>query len=240
MKPLAAEQIPVGTSFQEGALLLVNKPKGWTSFDVVNKIRYALKNKLQLKNIKVGHAGTLDPMATGLLLICTGKATKNLSDFQNLSKIYTGTIMLGATTPSYDAETAVNQEFPIAHITTDMIEAVRQKFLGSIEQIPPMFSAIKMGGQPLYKKARRGETIEIQPRPVNIYSLDITRLALPELDFRVHCTKGTYIRSLAYDLGQTLQSGAYLTALCRTHIGSYSLDQAWSLDALLAAIPAED
>ncbi len=222
--------------FVGGAMLLVNKPQNWTSFDVVNKIRYHLKKALSIKKIKVGHAGTLDPMATGLLLICTGKATKNLADFQNLSKEYTGTMTLGATTPSYDAETEIDQQYPIQHITIEQIEQARQQFVGPLEQIPPMFSAIKVDGQPLYKKARKGETIAIAPRPVHIYELEWTRIALPEIDFRVACSKGTYIRSLAHDFGRALDSGAYLSALCRTRVGDYRIEDAWELDDLLMKI----
>lgn len=219
--------------FLAGATLLVNKPKGWTSFDVVNKIRYHLKKKLGVKNIKVGHAGTLDPMATGLLLICTGKATKNLADFQGLDKEYTGTIRLGATTPSYDAETEVDATYPTEHIIDEMLEAARSQFIGDIEQIPPMYSAIKVGGQPLYKKARQGETIDIKARPVHLYVFDLTRIELPDVDFRVHCSKGTYIRSLAYDFGKALNSGGYLTALCRTRVGSFKLEEAWEVEELV-------
>lgn len=219
--------------FSGGATLLVDKPKGWTSFDVVNKIRYKLKDELKVKKIKVGHAGTLDPMATGLLIICTGKATKSLADYQNLPKEYTGTMTLGATTPSYDAETEIDQEFPIQHITFGQIEQARKQFLGQIEQIPPMFSAIKVDGQPLYKKARKGEMVKIEPRTVHIYEFELTRIALPEIDFRVACSKGTYIRSLAHDFGQALDSGAYLSALCRTRVGEFKLEDAWDLEDLV-------
>ncbi len=222
--------------FLAGATLLVNKPKGWTSFDVVNKIRYHLKKKLNVKNIKVGHAGTLDPMATGLLIICTGKATKNLADYQGLDKEYTGTIRLGATTPSYDAETEPDATFPTEHITSEMLEQARQTFLGDLLQIPPMYSAIKVGGQPLYKKARKGETIEIKPRPVHLFSFEFTRVELPEVGFRVHCSKGTYIRSLAYDLGKAVQSGGYLTALCRTRVGEFQLEGAWEVEELVVCL----
>lgn len=227
-------QLPA--NFIEGALLLVDKPMEWTSFDVVNKIRNRLKTCLGVKKIKVGHAGTLDPMATGLLLICTGKATKQLQEFQDLPKTYTGTLRLGATTPSYDAETAIDETFPYEHITAEMLEEARKKFLGPISQVPPIFSAIKVDGQPLYKKARKGETVQIEPRNITIYEMEFTRIELPEVDFRVHCSKGTYIRSLAYDLGKVLQSGAYLTALRRTAIGPYSIDHAWPLEDLIEAI----
>lgn len=225
--------------FVNGSILLVNKPADWTSFDVVNKIRNTLKHALRVKKIKVGHSGTLDPMATGLLIICTGKATRQLADFQNLSKEYEGTLMLGGCTPSYDAETPVEEEFPVSHITTEAIEAARMGFLGDIAQVPPMFSAIKVDGQPLYKRARKGETIEVKAREVSIYSFDLTRIAIPEIDFQVACSKGTYIRSLAHDFGKALQSGAYLTALHRTRIGDYSIDGAWELPELIDAIRAK-
>lgn len=222
--------------FQAGATLLVNKPKDWTSFDVVNKIRYKLKHKLGVKKIKVGHAGTLDPMATGLLIICTGKFTKKLTEFQGLSKEYSGTIRLGATTPSYDAETEIDETFQTDHITPDLLEEARQQFLGDFDQIPPMFSAIKVDGQPLYKKARKGIKIEIKSRPVTIFNFDFTKIDLPDIDFIATCSKGTYIRSLAHDLGKALRSGGYLTALKRTKVGDFSLEDAWELDALIEYI----
>ncbi len=222
--------------FQAGATLLVDKPQGWTSFDVVNKIRYKLKKRLKVKKIKVGHSGTLDPMATGLLVICTGKATKKLAQLQGLSKEYTGTMMLGACTPSYDAETKVEERFPYDHIDAEMLEKARRQFIGEIEQIPPMFSAIKVDGQPLYKKARKGEKIDIEPRNVYISEFELTRISLPEIDFKVSCSKGTYIRALAHDFGKALRSGAYLTALRRTKVGDFSIKDAWDLDELIAYI----
>ena len=222
--------------FKAGAMLLVDKPQGWTSFDVVNKLRYKIKHKLGVKKIKVGHSGTLDPMATGLLLLCTGKFTKKLHELQGLSKEYTGTMRLGATTPSFDAESDVQQTFPTEHITAELIEEARQQFLGDIEQVPPMFSAIKVDGQPLYKKARKGETVEIEPRQVHIAAFEITRVELPEVDFRVSCSKGTYIRSLAHDFGKAVRSGAYLTALRRTKVGDYDIEDAWDLDRLVEYI----
>jgi tRNA pseudouridine55 synthase len=223
-------------SLINGTCLLVDKPKSWTSFDVVNKIRGGLKHNLGLKNIKVGHAGTLDPLATGLLIICTGKSTKNLAEYQGLPKEYTGTITLGATTPSYDAETEPDAIFPTEHITLELLEAARLSFIGELEQMPPMFSAIKVDGQPLYKKARQGIVVEVKPRPVTIYEFELTRIALPEVDFRVTCSKGTYIRSLAYDLGKALNSGGYLSALCRTKVGKFNLEKAWKLEDLVAHI----
>ncbi len=222
--------------FSEGCLLLVDKPIGWTSFDVVNKLRYSIRKLYGKKKFKVGHAGTLDPMATGLLVICTGKWTKRLEELQGLTKSYTGTIQLGATTPSYDAETEPDEFFPTEHITAEQLQAAVLQLTGDIQQIPPMFSAIKVDGQPLYKKARKGETIEIKPRPVHISRFSITRFELPFLDFEVDCSKGTYIRSLAYDLGQLLDSGGHLTALCRTKVGDYDLAEAWQVEDLKATI----
>ncbi|MEQ8706503.1 MAG: tRNA pseudouridine(55) synthase TruB [Phaeodactylibacter sp.] len=222
--------------FKAGTTLLVDKPQGWTSFDVVNKVRYKIKHRLKVKKIKVGHSGTLDPMATGLLILCTGKFTKTLHQLQGLSKAYTGTMYLGATTPSYDAESEVQDRFPTAHITPELIEQARQQFLGKIQQVPPMFSAIKVDGQPLYKKARKGETVEIEPREVEIFDFKITRIDLPEIDFEVSCSKGTYIRSLAHDFGKALNSGAYLTALRRTKVGDFDIQDAWSLDQLVEFI----
>jgi len=231
---MSAEDNPLPRyDFLAGAILLADKPQGWTSFDVVNKIRYKLKHRLGVKNIKVGHAGTLDPMATGLLIICTGKFTKKLAEFQNLPKEYTGTLCLGATTPSYDAESEVEETFPVSHITPELLEDARSRFLGEIEQVPPMFSAIKVDGQPLYKKARKGEVMEIDPRPVTIYDFELTRIEIPEVDFRVRCSKGTYIRSLAHDLGKAVHSGAYLTSLRRTRVGQFCIEDAWNLEDLI-------
>lgn len=227
------EQLISSYDFQGGATLLVDKPKDWTSFDVVNKIHYALKRRLGVKKIKVGHSGTLDPMATGLLIICTGKATKLLSDLQGLSKQYTGTILFGGSTPSFDAETPIDERFPTEHITPELLENARHKFLGDIAQVPPIFSAIKVDGQPLYKKARQGESVEIKARNVHIYNFDFTRIALPEVDFNVACSKGTYIRSLAHDLGKAVESGAHLTALRRTRVGDFELANAWALEKLI-------
>ena len=222
--------------FQAGTTLLVDKPKGWTSFDVVNKIRYQLKKLLGVKKIKVGHSGTLDPMATGLLIICTGKFTKKLTQFQGLDKVYTGTLSLGASTPSFDAETEIEEEFPYNHIELEAMEKVRQTFLGDQLQVPPVFSAIKVDGQPLYKRARKGEKVEIKARPVQIFDFQLTRVEIPEVDFKLHCSKGTYVRSLAHDFGRALDSGAYLTALRRTKIGEFSIDDAWDLEDLIAEL----
>lgn len=241
---MSAEDNPLPRyDFIAGATLLVDKPRGWTSFDVVNKIRYKLKHRLGVKKIKVGHAGTLDPMATGLLVVCTGKFTRKLAEFQGLPKEYTGAMRFGATTPSYDAESDVEETYPTSHITPALLEEARRRFVGQIEQVPPMFSAIKVDGQPLYKKARKGEMLEIEPRPVAIYDFELSRIALPEVDFRVRCSKGTYIRSLAHDLGKAVRSGAYLTSLRRTRVGQFRIEDAWALEDLveyLEDIPAPE
>ncbi len=223
-------------NFKEGALLLVDKPIGWTSFDVVNKIRYKVKHKLGVRKIKVGHAGTLDPLATGLLIICTGRFTKKLNDLQGLIKEYTGTIKLGASTPSFDAETEENTQFQIDHITPDLIHSTTNEFKGDIEQIPPIYSAIKVDGERLYKKARQGKSVEIKPRPVHIYNFDIQSISMPFLDFYVKCSKGTYIRSIANDFGKALKSGGYLSGLRRTSIGAHSIEDAWNLEDLIEYI----
>jgi tRNA pseudouridine55 synthase len=213
--------------FLEGQILLIDKPLTWSSFQAVNKLKYLLKRKLDLpKKFKIGHAGTLDPLATGLLIICTGKFTKRITEIQNQTKEYTGTILLGATTPSYDLETEIDENFPIEHITTQLIHDVVQQFLGEIDQKPPVFSAIKKDGKRLYEHARAGEEVEIQARKTTIYEFEITRIALPEIDFRVACSKGTYIRSLAFDFGKALDSGAHLVALRRTKIGDYHVQDA--------------
>jgi tRNA pseudouridine55 synthase len=213
-------------SILEGQLLLVDKPLEWTSFQVVNKLRWALRAKYQLKKLKVGHAGTLDPLATGLLLICTGKMTKKISEIQALEKAYTGTITLGATTPSYDLETAIDQNFSIDHITKLQLNAVREKFKGEIDQYPPIYSAIKKEGKRLYEYARKGEKTKIESRKVTLYAFDFTQIDLPQVHFHVRCSKGTYIRSLAHDFGQALESGAHLSQLRRTAIGAYTVEDA--------------
>ena len=213
--------------YLEGQVLLIDKPLHFTSFQAVNKLKYLLINKVGLpKKFKIGHAGTLDPLASGLLLICTGKFTKRITELQGQAKEYTGTFHIGATTPSYDLETEVDQHFPTKHITEALIHETVEQFLGEIDQKPPIFSAIKKDGVRLYEHARAGETIEIASRKTTIHEFEITRIALPEVDFRVVCSKGTYIRSLAFDFGQALQSGAHLTALRRTKIGDYDVQNA--------------
>lgn len=210
--------------FLEGQIILIDKPLTWSSFQAVNKLKYILKRKFDLpKKFKIGHAGTLDPLATGLLIICTGKFTKKITEIQAQAKEYTGTITVGATTPSYDLETEVNATFPTEHITEALILETTKQFIGEIDQKPPVFSAIKKDGKRLYEHARAGEEIEIASRKTTIYEFEITRIALPEIDFRVKCSKGTYIRSLAFDFGNALNSGGHLTALRRTKIGDYSV-----------------
>lgn len=209
-----------------GQTLLIDKPLNWSSFQAVNKIKLALKSRFQLRKLKVGHAGTLDPLATGLLVICVGKDTKKISGFQGQAKEYTGTFTLGSTTPSYDLETEINETFPTEHITEKLIYETGLDFFGEIDQVPPVFSALKKDGQRMYKLARAGEVIEVESRKVFVHEFEITRIALPEIDFRVMCSKGTYIRSLAYDFGKALGSGAHLSALRRTKIGDLDVENA--------------
>jgi tRNA pseudouridine55 synthase len=225
-------------NFKEGELLLIDKPLTWTSFQVVNKIKYAIK-RLEGK-LKVGHAGTLDPLATGLLLVATGKMTKQLQHIQILDKEYTGICMLGKTTPSFDGETEVNAEFPTEHITEALILETAQSFLGAQTQLPPMHSAVQVDGKRLYTLARAGKEIELTPRPIHIYEFEITKIEMPQVHFRVKCSKGTYIRSLAKDFGAALHSGGYLYGLCRTKIGDYDLKNAFSLEGFLEEIKEEE
>lgn len=215
--------------FQAGEVLLIDKPLRWTSFDVVGKIR----NSIKPLKVKVGHAGTLDPLATGLLVLCTGKKTKTIDQLQAQEKEYTGTIYLGATTPSYDLETEIDQEFDISNITPAHIQEASQQFIGEIQQYPPSHSAIKIGGERLYEKARRGEEVERRPRTVVINSFEITDISLPLISFKVVCSKGTYIRSLAHDLGQALHSGAYLHSLRRTRSGDFLIQDAYGVMELV-------
>jgi tRNA pseudouridine55 synthase len=213
--------------YQDGQVILVDKPLKWSSFQAVNKLKYTLINYLKLpKKFKIGHAGTLDPLASGLLIICTGKFTKRIEEMQGLPKEYTGTICLGATTPSYDLETEINDNFPTEHITEKLLVDTIPNFIGEINQKPPVFSAIKKDGKRLYESARAGIEVEIASRKVTVSEFEITRFELPEVDFRIVCSKGTYIRSIAYDLGIALQSGGHLTALRRTKIGDYSVNNA--------------
>jgi len=213
--------------FLTGQIILIDKPLHWTSFQAVNKMKYALINKAGLpKKFKIGHAGTLDPLASGLLLVCTGKFTKRITELQGQAKEYTGTFFIGATTPSYDLETEIDATFDISHIDELLIRETVKKFLGEIDQKPPIFSAIKKDGIRLYEHARAGEIVEIASRKTTIHEFEITRIALPEIDFRVVCSKGTYIRSLAYDFGKAMDTGSHLTVLRRTKIGDYDVDDA--------------
>lgn len=216
--------------FLSGKILLIDKPLNWTSFQVVNKLRWKIKKTFNLKNIKVGHAGTLDPLATGLLIICTGKMTKQLDTFQGQEKEYTGTITLGSTTPSFDMETKVDRSFPTDHITDKLIQDTTKKFIGTINQFPPVFSAIKKDGKRLYEFARAGEDVEIKSRTITINEFEIINIDKEILTFKVVCSKGTYIRSLAHDFGIALGSGAYLSSLRRNKIGEFNVDNAQSID----------
>ena len=218
-------------AFLAGQTLLIDKPLEWSSFQAVNKVRWLIRKQFGIKKIKVGHAGTLDPLATGLLLICTGKATKTINELQGQIKEYTGTIQLGATTPSYDLETEVDANFETEHINQELIDETLPQFIGQIEQYPPVFSALKKDGKRLYEYARAGEDVEVKPRTIEISAFEITRFQDNELDFRVVCSKGTYIRSLAHDLGKALNSGAHLTALRRTKIGDYDVANGYDIEA---------
>ncbi|MEJ2112207.1 MAG: tRNA pseudouridine(55) synthase TruB [Flavobacteriaceae bacterium] len=212
--------------FFSGQVLLIDKPLHWTSFQTVNKLRWEIRQTFNLKKIKVGHAGTLDPLATGLLIICTGKMTKQIHIFQEQIKEYAGTFVIGSTTPSFDLETEINETFPTEHITETLILKTTEQFIGDIEQLPPVFSAIKKDGKRLYEFARAGEEVDIKPRKVNILEFEITKIDFPEVEFRVVCSKGTYIRSLAHDFGKALNSGAHLSALRRTKIGEFHVEKA--------------
>jgi tRNA pseudouridine55 synthase len=216
--------------FQAGEVLLFDKPIGWTSFDVVNKVRYLIRSHLGIKKIKVGHAGTLDPLATGLLILCTGKFTKRIQEFQDQDKEYTGTFFLGATTPSFDKETEIDKTYNISHITDDKILNAAKQLTGDIEQIPPLFSAIKIKGKRAYDYARKNKDVKLNPRKVSINEFEITGIDLPKIYFRVSCSKGTYIRSLARDFGEALNAGAYLTSLCRTKSGSIDLSETMTIE----------
>ncbi len=223
-------------AFKNGQLLLIDKPLNWTSFQVVNKLRWAIRQKFNLKKIKVGHAGTLDPLATGLLIICTGKFTKKLNLIQSEKKEYTGTFTLGATTPSYDLETKVDKTFSTDHITEEKINNIIKIFLGEIEQTPPLYSAIKKDGVRLYELARKGENTEIKSRKINIFDFEITNINMPNIEFRIVCSKGTYIRSLANDFGKALKTGAHLSSLRRTKSGDYHIDNAISPETFISRL----
>ncbi|MCI2229271.1 tRNA pseudouridine(55) synthase TruB [Polaribacter sp. MSW13] len=226
-------------NFKNGQVLLIDKPLNWTSFQVVNKLRWHIKQRFGIKKIKVGHAGTLDPLATGLLIICTGKQTKEINIYQGQVKEYTGTFTIGATTPSYDLETEIDKTFSTEHITEQLLQETTKQFVGDIQQKPPIFSAIKKDGKRLYELARKGETTEIKSRTVSISEFEITKVDLPKVDFRVICSKGTYIRSLAFDFGEALNSGAHLSVLRRTKIGDFSVEKASLIEEFIENLEVE-
>ncbi len=223
--------------FKEGQILLFDKPLGWTSFQLVNKVRWLIRQSCKIKKIKVGHAGTLDPLASGLLIICTGKFTKRIEELQGQEKEYTGTFTLGGTTPSYDLETGIDQNFDIEHISEESIHAATKEFIGEISQIPPVFSALKKDGKRLYEYARNGEDVEIPSRKVTVSAFEITNVEMPKVEFRVACSKGTYIRSLAHDFGKALNSGAHLSALRRTKIGTFNVDDSLDIASFEKLLP---
>ncbi len=225
--------------YKNGQLLLIDKPLEWTSFQVVNKLRWHIRKTFDIKKIKVGHAGTLDPLATGLLIICTGKKTKQIEQYQAQVKTYTGTFVLGSTTPSYDLETDIDATFSTAHITEDLIHQTTAQFTGNIEQFPPLFSALKKDGKRLYEFARAGKEVSISARNISVNFFKITAIRGLEVDFEIQCSKGTYIRSLAHDFGKALNSGAHLSALRRTKIGAFSVDDAMSVDAFMDSLKKE-
>tara|TARA_B100000214_G_scaffold120246_1_gene85072 strand:+ start:6907 stop:7605 length:699 start_codon:yes stop_codon:yes gene_type:complete len=226
------EKTPLSSSnkYLDGQVLLVNKPLKWTSFDVVKKIRYYIIKKYNLKKIKVGHAGTLDPLATGLLIICTGKFTKKISDFQKQKKTYSGTITLGSATPSFDLETKINNHYNTSHITKKLVHQTAKKFIGELNQTPPIFSAIKKDGERLYKKARRGENIKLESRKISVYQFNVISIEKLNVNFEIQCSSGTYIRSIANDFGIALNSGGHLSKLCRTAIGEYKLSNCLNIN----------
>lgn len=219
---------------EKGGVILVNKPYQWTSFQAVNKIKVRLKHYFKTKKVKIGHAGTLDPLATGLLIVCVGKFTKKIEEYQAQEKEYTGTFYLGATTPCFDKEKEIDNYYPTDHITQEDIYKAAEAFLGEQEQVPPMFSALKVNGVRAYEFARDNKEIELKSRKITIKEFEITRIDLPEVDFRIVCSKGTYIRSIARDFGLYLNSGAYLTALCRTRIGEYKLCDAQEIEDIIS------
>jgi tRNA pseudouridine55 synthase len=231
--------LPDTVDFSDGSVILIDKPEEWTSFDVVNKLRFKLSYLLRVKKIKVGHAGTLDPLATGLLVVCTGKMTRQTDVIQSYEKVYTGTIKLGATTPTYDREAAPDQEFPWQHITLSDIEQAAESFLGEILQVPPAYSAVKIKGKAAYELARRGKDVVLEPRKITIKEFRVFNLQGPEFSFEVRCSKGTYIRSLAHDLGKRLNSGAFLSSLRRDAIGQLHVNQAYTIQEFIEWVDRE-
>ncbi|HKL36290.1 MAG TPA: tRNA pseudouridine(55) synthase TruB [Salegentibacter sp.] len=224
--------------FKNGQILVFDKPLEWTSFQLVNKVRWLIRKSCGIKKIKVGHAGTLDPLATGVLVICTGKFTKRIPELQGTEKEYTGTFTLGATTPSFDMETEVDKTFETSHITKENLEAAAQKFTGEIEQVPPVFSALKKDGKRLYEYARKGEEVKVESRPVTIKEFEVDAPSFPKVDFRIVCSKGTYIRSMANDFGLALNSGAYLSSLKRTRVGEFRIADALDLESFEKLLPS--
>ena len=222
--------------FREGKILLIDKPLKWSSFQVVNKLRWEIKKTFDIKKIKVGHAGTLDPLATGLLLVCTGKMTKQIQELQDQKKVYSGTMTLGSTTPSYDLETDINQKFSTDHICENILRETTKQFIGEIEQYPPLYSAIKKDGKRLYEYARLGQDIDIKPRKIFIESFNIINFENQKVYFEVQCGKGTYIRSLANDFGKALNSGAHLSSLRRTKIGDFSINDAIEINEFVESL----
>lgn len=227
-------------NFIEGEVLYFNKPLTWTSFNLVAKVKYPLLRKLRIKKLKVGHAGTLDPLATGVMIICTGKATKRIEEFQYQTKEYIASIKLGATTPSFDLEGTVDATFPTAHITHELVEEVLNKFVGSIEQIPPAFSACKVDGERAYELARAGREVELKPKTLVIDEIELLECNLPDIKIRVVCSKGTYIRALARDIGEALNSGAHLTGLIRTRVGDITLDRCMEIEDFVEWLDKQD
>ena len=223
-------------NYVDGEILFVNKPLNWTSFDLVNKIRWKISRALNVKKIKVGHAGTLDPLATGVMIVCTGKATRRIEEFQYQTKEYIATLHLGATTPCFDQEKEIDAYFPTAHITEELVNKVIPSFVGEIWQVPPVYSAVKVDGKRAYDYARDGQEVELKAKLLVIDEIEVLNFSLPELKIRVVCSKGTYIRALARDIGEALGSGAHLTALERTRIGDIRLADCWQIDALLTRI----
>ena len=229
MSDIDLAQSPMAEFYREGQVLLFDKPLNWTSFDVVKKVKNQFKYHLKLKKFKVGHAVTLDPLASGLLIVCTGKYTKRIQEIQDASKVYQAEITFVGTRPSYDKETEIDETFDTSHITRELIEeTLKNQFTGEIEQLPPVFSALKVNGKKAYKLARAGKEVELKPRLITIYNIEILSIDLPVVTLNIHCTKGTYIRSIANDLGKALNSGAYLSGLIRTKIGDFDIANALS------------
>lgn len=226
--------------FISGEIIGIDKPLGWTSFDAVKRLRGAIQRRLHVKKFKVGHAGTLDPLATGVLIICTGRATRKIEELQNGDKEYIATIKLGATTPSYDLETEIDREFPWRHITRERIEEVIPGFTGKIMQVPPVFSAVKVEGKRAYNLARKGKEVELKAKPLEIKEMELLSCELPEVVLRIVCSKGTYIRAIARDLGEALGSGAHLTALRRTRVGRVKAEDCWSVDEAIEKIATSE